>query len=91
MTTSTVIPTYAQVAAVVRELLGQELKIAPEDIAEDAVLKELPGADSVRLVRVVSRLERHLDREFDDERVFELSRLDELVALAFCCVIDGNG
>jgi acyl carrier protein len=91
MTTSTAMPSYAHVATVVREVLGQELKIAPADIAEDAVLKELPGADSVRLVRVVSRLERHLDREFDDEQVFELSRLDELAALAFSCLIDGNG
>lgn len=85
------IPTHQQVAAVVREVLGRELKIAPEEIADDAVLKELPGADSVRLVRVVSRLERQWDREFDDERVFGLSRFDELVSLARSCLADRNG
>jgi acyl carrier protein len=91
MTPPTTTPTRDQVAAVVRELLSQELKIEPADIADDAVLKELPSADSVRLVRVVSRLERHYDREFDDERVFGLSRFDELVALTFDCVADGDG
>jgi acyl carrier protein len=85
------VPTREQVAAVVREFLGQELKIAPSDIADDAVLKELPGADSVRLVRVVSRLERHWDREFDDDQVFDLRKLDDLVTLTLTYLNDADG
>lgn len=81
MTASIALPSKDQVAASIRELLAQELKIAPRDIADDAVLKELPGADSVRLVRVVSRLERRWDAEFEDEQVFGLRSFDELVAL----------
>lgn len=86
MTTSTAAPTRDQVAAVARELLGQELKIEPSAIADDAILKELPGADSVHLVRVVSRLERHWDTELEDEQVFELRRFDELVTLMLSCL-----
>jgi len=91
MTSATTIPTREQVASVVRELLGQELKIVPSDITDDAVLKELPGADSVRLVRVVSRLERHWDKEFEDEAVFDLRKVDELVSLTLSYLTDGNG
>jgi acyl carrier protein len=91
MTSPVITPTRAQVAVIVRELLGQELKIMPSDIPDDAVLKELPGADSVRLVRVVSRLERHWDREFEDERVFDLRNFDELVTLTLSYLADGNG
>jgi acyl carrier protein len=90
MTTSTATPTRDQVAALAREFLCQELKIDPATIADDAVLKELPGADSVHLVRVVSRLERHWDREFEDEEVFELRRFDELVTLMLSHLGDGN-
>jgi acyl carrier protein len=90
MTSPTTTPTREQVAAVARELLSQELKIAPSDITDDAVLKELPGADSVRLVRVVSRMERHWDREFDDEQVFDLRKFDELVSLTLSYLDDGN-
>jgi acyl carrier protein len=90
MTTPATAPTREQVAAVVREFLGHELKITPSDITDDAVLKELPGADSVRLVRVVSRLERHWDREFDDEQVFDLRKFDELVAMTLSYLNDGN-
>jgi acyl carrier protein len=81
VTSPATVPTHDEVAAVVRELFGQELKIDPADIADDAVLKELPGADSVRLVRVVSRL----------ERVFEARRFDELVTVMLSYLTDGNG
>lgn len=91
MTSPATTPTREQVAAVVRDLLGQELKIAPSDITDDVVLKELPGADSVRLVRVVSRLERHWDREFEDDEVFGLRSFDELVTLTLSYLNDGNG
>lgn len=80
-----------EVADITRELLGQELKIPPSDISDDAVLKELPGADSVRLARVVSRLERHWDMEFDDDQVFDLRNFDGLVTLTLSVIADGNG
>jgi acyl carrier protein len=91
MTSSTAAPNQDQVAAVIRELLGHELKITPAEIGDDAVLKELPGADSVRLVRVVSRLERHWDTEFEDDQVFGLRTFDELVTLTLANLTDGNG
>jgi|GEM_PF-1964847 len=90
MTTPATAPTRAQVAAVVREFLGEELKITPAEISDDAVLKELPGADSVRLVRVVSRLERHWDREFDDDQVFDLHNFEDLVTLTQSYLDEGN-
>jgi acyl carrier protein len=91
MTSSTAAPNQDQVAAVIRELLGRELKITPAEIGDYAVLKELPGADSVRLVRVVSRLERHWDTEFEDDQVFGLRTFDELVNLTLANLTDGNG
>jgi len=45
------------------------------------VLKDLPGADSIKLLRVVSKLERRWDVEFDDESIFAASTVDELTVL----------
>jgi acyl carrier protein len=64
-----------------REMAATELKIAPADITGDAVLKQLPGADSVRLMRIVARAEREFDLEFDDEDIFKVRTLNELVDL----------
>ena len=69
------------VADRLRELAAAELKIEPAEIAGETVLKQLPGADSVRLMRIVARAEREFDLEFEDEDIFKVRTLDELVAL----------
>ncbi|GAA2529931.1 acyl carrier protein [Winogradskya humida] len=73
--------TVDAVADVVRGYLAQEMKVEPATIADDEVLKNIPGVDSVHLLRVVSRLERHWDVEFDDEQIFASVTLTDLVTL----------
>src|SRR5712671_4203911 len=68
----------------VRGLLAAELDLDLEEIAEitaDAVLRELPGADSLHLLRVVAGLERHYGLEFEDEKVFGVTTLAEVMDL----------
>jgi acyl carrier protein len=66
----------------VRALIAAELSIDPASIGADAVLKELPGADSVRLLRVVAKLERQYDTEFEDDDIFEVVTPNDLARLA---------
>jgi acyl carrier protein len=73
--------TDESVASVVAEYLATELKISTAEIAGDDVLRDLPGADSMKMLRVVSKLERNWDVEFDDEAIFAVKTVDELVAL----------
>jgi acyl carrier protein len=68
-------------ADTVRELLAHELSLSPAEIADDDVLGDLPGADSLRLLRLVTRLERHWDIEFSDEEVFDATTFADLVTL----------
>ncbi|HTJ66789.1 MAG TPA: acyl carrier protein [Actinospica sp.] len=84
MTTTDGSPAALDATAVadrLREMAAAELKIDAADIPGDAVLKQLPGADSVRLMRIVARAERDFDLEFDDEDIFKVRTLDELVGL----------
>jgi len=69
------------IASVVTEYLATELKIAADGIGGTDVLRDLPGADSMKMLRVVSKLERKWDVEFDDEAIFAVKTVDELVAL----------
>lgn len=71
----------AAVRAGVREQIAAELKIDPADVADDVVLKQLPGADSVRLMRIVARVERDYEVEFEDDDIFAIRTFDQLVAL----------
>jgi acyl carrier protein len=65
----------------VREALSQQLRIDIAQIDPEERLDLLPNADSVRLMRAVSTLERAFDIELDDlairkaETVADLARL----------------
>jgi len=73
--------TREKIVEVIAEYLATELKISTTEISGTDVLKELPGADSMKLLRVVSKLERQWDIEFDDEAIFSVKTVEELVAL----------
>jgi acyl carrier protein len=79
--TSTTAADRARIAETVREHLARELRLEPAEIADDDVLGDLPGADSLRLLRLVTHLERHWDTEFSDEEVFAATTFADLVAL----------
>ncbi len=77
-------PASPEESAVLKEVLAQtakELGIGIDDIAEDSVLKQLPGADSVRLLRVVAQVERVYDVEFEDEDIFDVGTPRQLADL----------
>jgi acyl carrier protein len=73
--------TREELASVTTSYLAAELKIPESGIGAADVLRELPGADSMRMLRVVSKLERHWDVEFDDDAIFAVKTVDELVTL----------
>lgn len=83
-------PTRVEIADIARGHLAAELKIDPSAIADDSVLRELPGADSIHLLRVVSRLEREWDAEFDDEDIFKSTTLADLVSMVASYLTRGD-
>jgi len=56
-----------------------ELKLEPAELGVDVNLRELPGVESVKVLRVIARIERQFDCELDDEVVFRVETVQELV------------
>lgn len=75
--------------AIVCERLRGELRLGGADLAEDDKLDLLPGADSVRLMRVVADLERRFDVEFDDEAIRAAETVGDMARLLVAAV-SGN-
>lgn len=71
----------AEVAQTIRGLVAQELKLATSAVPDDTPLKELDGADSIHLLRVVAQIERTYEVEFEDEDVFAVATLEDFVNL----------
>lgn len=84
------LPTVAAVVDEIRARVGKELSLDTDRVAADTVLKNLPGADSVRLLRVVAQVERSYDVEFEDEDVFRVRTPQELAELVVRQLTDGG-
>jgi len=61
--------------------LRTALDLDDSPIGESDVLRELPGADSVRLFRAAAALERRAGTEFADEDLFGAKTVGDLVDL----------
>ncbi|MFG1795915.1 acyl carrier protein [Nocardia sp. NPDC049149] len=69
----------ADILRTVTEIAVAETGIAEADLRPDADLRGMAGVDSVRVLRMVAKIEKTFDIELDDEDVFGLSSLDDVV------------
>ncbi|MBH0776536.1 acyl carrier protein [Nocardia bovistercoris] len=58
-----------------------ETGIAETELRPDVDLRGLAGVDSVRVLRMVAKIERAYDIELEDEQVFDMASLDDVVAV----------
>lgn len=65
----------------VRQLLAEELKLEPASIGDTSDVRALPGVDSVKIVRVVAKIERSYGLEFDDDDIFQLVTIEDIAEL----------
>jgi acyl carrier protein len=70
-----------ELLGVVQAQLRAELPLGGHQVRESDVLRDLAGADSVRLLRVAVRLERQLGVEFSDEELFSALTVGDLADL----------
>ena len=81
---------HTDIEARVRAAFADELCCPPALVRPDSPLTELPGLDSLKLLRVIAALETTLDVGLDDELFYSLRTVgdvttlitDELLALA---------
>lgn len=62
----------------VRSIAAQETGLPPEQLTDDLELRKAEGIDSVKVLRVVARIEREYDVELSDEQVFAFSSISDV-------------
>jgi acyl carrier protein len=83
MTTSEIDRTgiTAAVVEIVADVLGTE----PAELGTDTDLRSVEGADSIKVLRIIAKIEQRYDVELEDEDVFGVStvaQVAEVVAAA---------
>jgi acyl carrier protein len=71
-------PDTSDIEQTISRLVSEELKLPMEELKGDTNLRELPGVESIRVLRIIARLERAYDVELEDELVFRVQTLGEL-------------
>jgi acyl carrier protein len=68
----------ATIQATVRDVVSEQLGLPPEAITATSDLRKLPGIESLKVLRIIARIERCYDIELDDEVVFGVTTVEEL-------------
>ncbi|MCK9876827.1 acyl carrier protein [Frankia sp. AgPm24] len=62
----------------ITEIVATELGVAVDILTPDTDLRAIEGADSVRLLRVVAKVEQTWDVELEDDEVFGVASIADL-------------
>lgn len=71
----------ADILRTVTEIATAETGIPAAELRPEADLRGMEGVDSVRVLRMVAKIERAFDIEMEDEEVFGLSSLNDVVTV----------
>ncbi|MFL6129460.1 MAG: acyl carrier protein [Mycobacteriales bacterium] len=62
----------------VRSIAAGETGIPVEELSPELDLRKMEGVDSVKVLRVVARIERDYDVELSDEQVFSFASVSDV-------------
>jgi len=69
------------VSTTVTEIVAAELGRAPESLRPDTDLRAVEGADSIKVLRMVAKIEQAYGIELEDDEIFGLTTIDQVVAV----------
>lgn len=69
------------VIATVTRIVATELGLEAETLRSDLDLRELEGADSVKMLRAIDKIERTYDIELADEDVFGVNCIKDVATV----------
>jgi len=68
-------PDQREIESRVKEILCRELKLGPEQVTETTNLRELPGIESIKILRIITFVESHYDIELEDQVIFKIETI----------------
>ncbi|ABD13519.1 acyl carrier protein [Frankia casuarinae] len=79
-------PSRAEIVSTVTAILARELGMSADALTPDLDLRAVEGADSVKVLVMISRIERTYDIEIEDEDVFALSSINDVVRIVLAAL-----
>ncbi|GAA4558391.1 acyl carrier protein [Pseudonocardia xishanensis] len=67
-----------QITDTVRAVVADVLSVPADQLSVDTDLRDVEGADSIKVLRLIARIEREYDVELEDSDVFGVSTIAEV-------------
>ncbi|HVV12539.1 acyl carrier protein [Amycolatopsis sp.] len=68
-------------AETVTGIVAAELGRTPGSLRPDTDLRGVEGADSIKVLRMVAKIEQAYDIELEDDEIFGLTTIDDVLAV----------
>lgn len=68
----------SNIKTTIRETICQELQIEPQVISDQASLRDMPGIESLKFLRVILCIEERYNVELEEQVVFSVNTIEEL-------------
>jgi acyl carrier protein len=68
-------------SSVITEIVAVELGRSASELSPDTDLRSVEGADSIKVLRMVAKIEQAYDIELPDDEIFALKTIDEVVTV----------
>ncbi len=81
MTTAT-----TEITTSVIEIVADVLGADPADLRRETDLRTVEGADSIKVLRIIAKIEQRYDVELDDEDVFGVSTVEQVATVVAAAV-----
>ncbi|MCE0764852.1 acyl carrier protein [Pseudonocardia kujensis] len=75
------VPIADQITDIVRAIVAEVLAVPAGELATDTDLREVEGTDSIKVLRLIARIEREYDVELEDDDVFGVSTIADVAGV----------
>ncbi|SDD10729.1 acyl carrier protein [Actinokineospora iranica] len=81
MAETTSLDSITEITAAVTEIAAAETGVPAADLTPDTDLRAVEGVDSVKVLRMIAKIERRYDIELEDEDVFGVATVGEVAVV----------
>lgn len=71
---------FTAVEDAIRQIVQHTLKLPDSEISSETNLRDLPGVESIKILRIVASIEKKFDVRLDDHVVFRMNTIQEIAA-----------
>lgn len=76
----------AEITNSVVEIVAEVLGTDPADLRPDTDLRSVEGADSIKVLRIIAKIEQRHDIELEDADVFGVSTVEQVAGVVSAAV-----